>query len=169
MKRFLKSAGKVGSWFISAVFFLLIIMNLLLIGSKLTGKDSYPKAFGWSTAVVLSGSMADAINVDDYIIIHEQKQYDIEDIISFEQEGMLITHRIVGKTQDGFVTKGDANDTEDNHPVKEEEIVGKVVMVIPGVGKVFYALQTPLGMLILLITGVFMIELPTRIEMKKQK
>jgi signal peptidase len=46
------------------------------------------------------------------------------------------THRIVGgDAQTGYVLKGDANTNPDTQQVKREDIVGKVVFVLPYIGQ----------------------------------
>lgn len=98
---------------------------------------------GWANAIVISGSMSGSVEVDDMVIIREKDTYREGDIITFERDGVFLTHRIVRVTPEGFITKGDANNTEDSAPVAEEDIVGKVVFVIPQVGRVVSFARIP--------------------------
>jgi len=71
------------------------------------------------------------------------------------QNGGLTTHRIVGETDRGYVTKGDANpftDQDADEPlVKSEQIVAIVwqpggrVLAIPGIGTIFMITRSALG------------------------
>jgi signal peptidase I len=77
--------------------------------------------------------MEPSIRTGDFILIEKVDPMILRynDIISFysEQsdiEGMLVTHRIVGETEDGkFITRGDANPVEDSVAVAPENIVGR--------------------------------------------
>ncbi|WP_028518190.1 signal peptidase I [Ruminococcus flavefaciens] len=89
--------------------------------------------FGKSVLKVVTGSMEPSIRVGDYIIVEKTDTDALEegDIITFysDQDDVrdkLVTHRIIGKNTDGsYITKGDANPTEDRVPARQERIVGK--------------------------------------------
>lgn len=90
---------------------------------------------------VLTGSMSPSINPGDIII---DKKIDAKaikegDIITFRaSSNVLITHRIVEViSKDGeisFKTKGDANNSEDEKLVDEEQVVGGYIFKIPYAG-----------------------------------
>ena len=50
-----------------------------------------------------------------------------------KQDGNLITHRVKRIAEDKVITKGDANNAEDE-PIKKEDIVGKVIRTMPNAG-----------------------------------
>jgi len=77
---------------------------------------------------VKTGSMEDNIHAGDYVLIVKQKNYEIGDVVTFKKDGYLVTHRIIKKNNDLFVTKGDANNDEDG-PIIQDQIVGKVVLI----------------------------------------
>lgn len=130
----MKKALKILDVIITVLLLFVIVCNLYIaIARRATGKLQ-PTTFGFSTAVVVSGSMEDAISVNDLIIDKAQKEYSVGDIISFESGSSVVTHRIVGEKDGGFVTKGDANNTEDRDIVKKENIIGKVVLTVPKIG-----------------------------------
>ena len=52
-----------------------------------------------------------------------------------------------------YATKGDANDSADNFSVPSSAVVGKVVAVLPNVGKAVGFLQSPLGLVAVLGAG----------------
>ena len=78
------------------------------------------------------------------------------------------THRIVGKTDGGFITKGDANDTADGEIVPESSIVGKVVLTVGGAGNIIIAAKSPLGMLCILAVLIAFIYIPELIKKKRR-
>ncbi len=62
----------------------------------------------------------------------------------------MITHRVVeNKVVMGeFITKGDANKTEDMNAVPYSNFIGKVVYTIPVLGRVAQALTSTMGKII---------------------
>lgn len=124
--------------------------------------------FGYRQSVVVSESMQHAypendylddtmsrINKYDVIVTKNYKSYnEIKkyDVITHLTEQGLICHRVVDLyEQDGIqyvVTRGDANATNDT-PFAYSLVRGKVVNVIPGVGKAVLFIQSPYFMLAL--------------------
>jgi len=103
------------------------------------------------------------------VLNRSMKSYGIGDIITYKHGDIYITHRVVDITDKGYITQGDANNTEDTEAVKAEDIVGKVVLVIPKIGAVIGFIRTPLGMMLLLFICVAMIELPVIFERRTKK
>ena len=84
MKKALKLIGKVLSAAITALLAILLCGNLYTIAARALTDELQPAVFGWSTAVVISGSMSGEIEVNDMVVIHREKSYDAGDIITFE-------------------------------------------------------------------------------------
>ena len=62
--------------------------------------------------IVRSGSMTPVFYTGDLIIIsHNDPTVTLSPgtIITFKVKGRIVTHRIVGVVEDGYITKGDAN------------------------------------------------------------
>lgn len=99
-----------------------------------------PMLAGYHPVVVLSGSMEPTYHVGSIIYYKEADFADINvgDAITFQAgEDGMVTHRVVEKSElsQNFVTKGDANETEDPNPVDYDEVIGKVWKVsIPYAG-----------------------------------
>ena len=102
------------------------------------------------------------------VIIHRQSAYSCGDVVMYKDGNSLVTHRVEEVTQTGYITRGDANNTPDP-PVSADRIVGKAVLVIPKVGRLTAAVQTPLGMCLLVLVGVGLIEAPAIIEEVKKR
>lgn len=145
---------------VTVILSVLLACNLYILAAKKFMDIQYPTVFGFSSAVVVSGSMEPALSVNDLIVTQAQTDYAPGDIVSFASGSTLVTHRIVQENPDGFVTQGDANNATDIQPVAPEQIVGKVVLSIPAVGIVLGYLQTPLGLTCLVLWGFLLIELP---------
>ncbi len=81
--------------------------------------------------MIKSGSMYPELNVNDFVVILKTDNYKVGDIITYNYEGKyLVTHRIIGKSDNCFITKGDNNNSEDQEHVKIENVKGKVILVI---------------------------------------
>lgn len=119
-----------------------------------------PTVFGWGNAVVVSGSMEPELPVGSLLWIHKQDSYFPGDIVTYaEENGTLVTHRLVSVDADTAVTKGDANNAEDS-PIDVKQIRGKVTAVWPGIGNLLLILKSPAGILILLLCGGLILFVP---------
>ena len=161
--RIFKFVGRILSISLTLALAFVLACNVYIIAARsITGQQ--PTAFGFSSAVVISGSMSGAIEVNDMVITQARDSYVPGDIISFDTGSSIVTHRILEVTEEGFVTKGDANNTEDMNKVTPAQVVGKVVLVIPGVGTVIESLRTPLGMMCITLLGISLIAVPSLLE-----
>ncbi len=134
---------------------ILLVYNAYILIARTLFKNGMPEAFGFACATVVSGSMRDEIDVGDFIITKSQKEYAVGDVITFydDESGAYITHRIILVSGDTYATKGDANDSADDFSVPKSAVVGKVVAVWKGFGKVVSFLQSPLGLVCVLGGG----------------
>ncbi|QLG49315.1 signal peptidase I [Natrinema halophilum] len=131
-------------------FVLALVVVLLLVGQLL----GQPILLGY----VASGSMEPTMDTGDgFIAIPSIVSGDVEegDVIVFQARelhgGSLTTHRVVDTTDEGYVTKGDANPFTDQDggepPVQDGQIVAKalqirgVVVTIPYLGTSVMAIQ----------------------------
>ena len=96
------------------------------------------REFKYAMIAIGSESMSGTYNKGDAVIykkIDSKDKLDINDVIVYEKEDVIIIHRIVktyhidGKTI--YQTKGDSNDSMDNWIVETDAILGKVVSHIP--------------------------------------
>jgi signal peptidase I len=109
--------------------------------------------------IVLTGSMAPAINTGDVIFTTpvSRKTPVIGDVIAYQAKRFngdavaVFSHRIIGgDIKSGFIVKGDSNKTPDTQRPKRSDILGVVVFVIPFIGN----LLTPKA-LFLLVPCIF--------------
>jgi len=127
------------------VFVLLPIVVFTLVTSKTSLLG------GFRSFVVLTGSMQPTISAGSLLYTQSQPSYQKGDIIAFQKENVVVTHRIVEATSSGFITKGDANNAPDTEPVQQASILGKSVLAIPYVGQFILFLKTLPGFLIFII------------------
>ncbi len=95
--------------------------------------NKMPTVFGYSSSLVVSGSMEPTYSTGDMVVCKAQNDYEINDVIIYydESDGIFVLHRIISESADGFITKGDFNPSQDPAPVKLENVQGKVVLDIP--------------------------------------
>lgn len=156
----LRTIGRILSIILTTVLALLLVCNIYTIAARYITGQQQPDIFGYSVAVVISGSMSDSIEINDMVMIHEEEDYAPGDVITFKSGDSLVTHRIIGQSETGFITKGDANNSADLEPVHREDVIGKVIHVIPRIGFLIEFIRTPLGMTTLVLIGFSLIELP---------
>ena len=134
-------------------FVLIILIGVLcfyaLINNTRSTGQVLPMIFGKGCAVVMTGSMEPTIPIDSLIFVDEEDGYSEGDIVVIQNYYSLVVHRIVKIDGDQVITKGDANNTEDE-PSDISAIRGKVVWHIPYVGYAITFMKTPLGSLILI-------------------
>jgi signal peptidase len=125
---------------------------------------------------VYTGSMEPAIPVGSVVVIKpvDPETLKVGDIICFQlSEPTSITHRIINITNEGFITKGDANEDPDQWIVKKENVIGKAVFTIPFIGYIGYFVRTPIGFILLIIIPaslIIIIEIRNITkELRKQK
>lgn len=127
---------------------------VLAAGVALALAVAGPLAFGDHPHTDLSGSMEPAISPGD-VVINEQiapSEARVGDVVTFrdpEDQGKLLTHRVVGVRRSGshfwFVTKGDANNSRERWRVAAGGEIGRVLYTVPWVGHVAVLARTPLG------------------------
>lgn len=151
-KRALFIAGAV----LCCLFAVMLACNLTIIVKGILHPQMPPSVFGVTPMVVQSGSMSgnaeDHIEVGDLIFTVKPDMDELKkgDIISYMEGDIAVTHRIVDIQVDAdgkrrFITKGDANNTEDP-AVGEEAVFGVYKGRIAKLGDFAMFLQKPLGM-----------------------
>ena len=119
-----------------------ILFSVFLMFVELGNSDEVPSFFNMDVYIVVSESMSPKINVNDIILVkkgYTNEQYKEGNIITYiRADGELITHRIDSITKVGllraYITKGDNNEEVDDFPVMYDQIIGKVVYVMPKLG-----------------------------------
>lgn len=105
--------------------------------------------YGIRPVYIKSGSMEPTLPVGSLCFVNTrivQTELNKGDIIVFSAKGVKVAHRIIGKTQRGFRTKGDANDNPDLGEVPKEHVEGIVIGApIPLLGYVTAFLRSQIG------------------------
>lgn len=166
----MKATIKVLRALLAVLLIAVIGLNLWMLVQQSVFHQDPPELLGYSQLVVTSGSMEPAFSAGDMIVIRQEEDYGLGDIVTFRLDGgELVTHRIVGSVEGSFITKGDANNTEDDALLAPENIVGKLVTCIPAVGSFLLFLRTPVGLFVLVVVGFLLIELPALLGARRQE
>lgn len=98
--------------------------------------------FPFQPSVVPTGSMIPVVYPGDVVIVAKTQGSNVrlDDIIEYRntKENINIVHRVIKiqekESQRFFITKGDNNNAPDIAPVPEQNVIGKVILIIPKVG-----------------------------------
>lgn len=115
-----------------AYTFLVLLVSLCIYTFVVTDimKKDYVNVFGYTYFVVKTGSMSGTLEVDDIIIVKLSKDANLNDIITYvNDDGEIITHRLVRKVSGKLIAQGDVNNAEDN-PITNDQLVGVVKLAI---------------------------------------
>lgn len=156
--------------FLLTVIGLFLIANIYTFVAKKFFDKPNPMFFGFSNAIVVSGSMEEEIKIGDMIIYQKKSndKYQVGDIIVYlDENSNLITHRLISLSENNLITKGDANNSPDE-PIVYSQVQGKVIFKIGKIGKVISFLTTPAGIIIMIAAGVVIIEVPSLIKKRKK-
>jgi signal peptidase len=129
-----------------------------------------PVLFGWSSYVVLSGSMTPGLHVGDVVIAAPATAADLTPgrIAVFDdpaRPGRIIVHRVQKDLPDGtLITEGDANAAADSTPVPAAAVRGEARLRLPLIALPAYWWRTnawlPVTGTVLLLLGLIKIGYP---------
>jgi len=142
--------NKIVNFITTIIIILLVISVVSSFQTTFLGKK-YNNLFGYAIFEIKTASMAGTMEIGDWILVKITDQVAPNDVITFEEDGAFITHRIIEQYQTTYITKGDSNTAKDT-PVKKEQIVGKLVTVLPKFGIVKKTLFNTKVLIVLMIT-----------------
>lgn len=135
-----------------------------------------PMAMGYKMFSIKTGSMSPTIEMGSMVFVEPCKKigdYSVGDIVTFtdKQSKRSFTHRITGiNTEDNtFTTKGDANEAEDPSPTSVGKAVGKVVFIIPHVGKIADVLSSGVGKVIVAVIYIAWLAIEIELFLSERK
>lgn len=102
--------------------------------------------------VVTSDSMVPTLRAGDVLWIRPiSGAITPGQIVSYNEQGKLITHRVVAIEGDTLITKGDNNREVDPWRVSTEDVIGSPVLRIPYLGYLIFFIKKPVGWLVFII------------------
>ena len=171
---------KIGYGIIKYSFLAIIILYLsFILIQRITGNKS---VFGYRVFTVATGSMAGVYDINDVILVtdYDTNKLEVGDDVAYQGDGSLdgklITHRIIRIEDEGsgriFTTKGVKSDVEDPS-ITPNQILGKVVGIVPVVTWLNHAVKSQVGFFLLVfcpLVLVIALEITeTVIELKVEK
>ncbi len=148
----------------------ILVVNCTLIVKSFVNKDEVPSFGGMFPMIILSDSMYPEFEYGDLIVCKaaDPSAVKVGDIICFyDPDGngtTTVTHRVTELTTDengglAWVTKGDANNSEDSQVVPEASLVGVYRTHFAGLGNVAMFMQTTKGLIICVVCPIILLVL----------
>ena len=138
---------KIFKYIILNILIILFIINLIL------SFEENAHILGIYMFNIVSESMEPTLEINDVVVVKtcEATQLQKGDIITFQQDGRIISHRILDITKDKniikFRTKGDNNEIPDSDLIPEGQVYGKVLFSIKKIGKIISYIQNIRGLI----------------------
>ena len=157
--------------------FIIVYLGLLAV---ITLAAYSEKREGLRVVTITSGSMKPALPIASIFVTVPGTGYKVGDIVTYREVSQktgvefdrTITHRIIDSVKvEGetlFITKGDANDQPDPAQVKKEQILGKVIFIMPFVGYITVLVKTIPGFLIMVALPAYILIRNEIIYLKKE-
>ncbi len=166
----MKILSKISKALLNIILVILLLIMIILVYNIIQinclNKD-YMNIFGYSLFQVKTGSMSGTIEKGDIIIVKITKDVKNNDIVTYQSEGSIITHRIISMNEAEIITKGDSNNSQDD-PITKEQIVGKVVYTFKNVEIWKKVLMTP-GVYLLIIATMILLGISISVQDNKKE
>ena len=109
------------------IIMVIIILSICVIKNRQVLCEKLPVRL----LIVKSNSMYPTLQKGEFILIKRNNDYKKGDIITYDYESnYLVTHRIIEKNNNFFITKGDNNNSEDDKFIQLDNIKGKVILIL---------------------------------------
>lgn len=160
--------------YLGCILFIITILAVFLV-SSLFSKTSYTKTFGYSFFEVKSYSMYPVLDKGDLVVVKEldDSKYEEGMIITYikQTDKVPTTHKIVKIEGNIITTRGINEETNnsDDEPFDVSCIIGEVVYIWGSYDEVKSFVTNPLGIIIILLCGFFVIEGLNYLEKKVTK
>lgn len=156
----------------------ILVINCTLIAKSYLNNEKIPDIGGRFPMIVLTDSMYPSIQSGDLIICHTEDPVNVKagDVISFFDPAgngsTVVTHRVVEVTTDengglAWITKGDANNTEDANIVPAENLAGVYSLRIHNLGSVAIFMQTTKGLIICVVCPILLLVIYDMVRRKR--
>lgn len=136
---------------INIICIIIFVLVIIIAGQKVIYKDN--RVLNCYLYQMSSGSMANTLKTNDYILVKKYNNYKKGDIVTFIKEDRIVTHRIVDINGSKITTKGDANFNVDKPSITKDKIIGKTVFH----GALLNALVTSLKFMIIALITTYLV------------
>ena len=135
MKIFYNIFNKMLNVFVNLIIIILVIIAIFSVYGfaqiNIFHKE-YVNIFGYTFFKTETASMEKTILIGDIVIVKIGKDFNENDIITYKDQNVFVTHRVIKKEENTIITKGDNNNSVDK-PISEDEVLGKVVFIAKNV------------------------------------
>jgi signal peptidase len=125
-----------------------VLLWLFFAPTQFGGRASY---------IIIHGqSMLPNFKYGDLAIVQQAESYKLQDIVAYRHPQIgTVFHRIISSDGKNFTLRGDNNDYNDPYFPTQDEIIGKLWIHIPGLGKTLEFLRQPtIFTLLVIIIGI---------------
>jgi signal peptidase I len=128
-----------------------VVINLVLLASLVAIWMAFAPTLigGRASYVVVNGnSMEPGFHRGDLVIVQAASIYNVGDIAIYRNAELnaFVIHRIIAMEQDHYVFKGDNNSWIDTYRPNRAELIGKLWIHLPELGKAMEWLRLPINM-----------------------
>lgn len=134
--------------FLCILFFIALFIGLA--GNISSKFDKVYDLIKFKSYVILSDSMKPAMDPGDVIFIKKINVDNLKagDIITFQKEEFIATHRIIKFEDKSIITQGDNNNLADD-PLTKENVIGKYMFKVPKIGYFYSFVWSPIGIIVI--------------------
>lgn len=130
---------------------------VIAVSVLLAATATVPRLFGLVPYGIVSGSMEPTIPVGSLAFVDiGDRSPEVRDVVAFRAGDQVVTHRVIDVSLDGYVTKGDANETRDPNVLQGSQVLGVYRTHVPVLGFLFLSLPVKATWVVLLVLAAIL-------------
>ncbi len=94
-------------------------------------------AISFNFKFIRTGSMKPTLKVGAIVAVNPHVNAEVGDIAMYKMNGGYVVHRIIEKRGNEYIFKGDNAKAPDINPIKQDDVVGPVVMKFNWIAPIF--------------------------------
>ncbi len=138
----------------------LIAASGMLLYSFQVQKADPPVLLGYAPFTVANGEMTPSLYPGDLAILRMGPECVPGDIVAFRKEGELVLRRVVGTSEEMYITQQEAFGQPDVDLLDPAQVEAVCVTYLPGCGTVAEFLYSPVGLAILVVLALAVLVVP---------
>lgn len=152
-------------WLVRAVLGLLmgvlILASGMLLFSSAVKKEEPPVLLGYAPFTVSNGEMTPSLYPGDLAILRVGPESQPGDIVAFRIDGALTLRRVVGTSEEMYITQQEAFGQPDVNFLDPRQVEGVCVTYLPGCGALAEFLYSPIGLAVLVVLALAVLLIPS--------
>lgn len=130
---------------------------VIVVSVLLAATATVPRLFGLVPYGIVSGSMEPTIPVGSLAFVDiGDRSPEVRDVVAFRAGDQVVTHRVIDVSLDGYVTKGDANETRDPNVLQGSQVLGVYRTHVPVLGFLFLSVPVKAAWVVLLVLAAIL-------------